>query len=72
MVMGIPPEMAEGQGTIQIIGSSIVSNHLFRDSASGAMCINMVISSMSLVGMRLDPTADDCHVPTHLEVTDSD
>ena len=72
IIASIPWEVAKDQDPIQMIGSSIVSTHLFRDSASGAMCIDLVMCSLSLVGMGLDPTADDNHVPTLQEVTDSD
>ena len=64
VLTGIPLELAEDQGPIQIVGSSMVSPHLFRDSALGAICIDMVTCSVSLVGMGLDPMMDDCHVPT--------
>ena len=63
MVASISTDMAKDQDSIQMIGSSMVSTCLFRDSASGAMCIDMVTCSMSLVGMGLDPTVDDHHVP---------
>ena len=72
VVTGIPQELAKDQGPIQMIGSSTISTHLFRDSASGVMCINMVTCAMSLVGVELDPMVDGWHVPTLWEVTDSD
>ena len=72
IVAGIPLVVAEDHDPIQMIGSSMVSAHLFRDSASGAMCIDLVTCSLSLVGMGLDPMVDDHHVPTLQEAMDSD
>ena len=63
IVASIHQEMAEDWDPIQMIGSIMVSTCLFRDSASGAMCINMVTCSMNVVSMGPDPTADDYHVP---------
>ena len=72
IVTGIPPELANDQDPIQMIWSSMVSACLFRDSASGTMCIDMVMCSMNLVGMGLDHTADGHYIPTLQEVTDLD
>ena len=72
IVASIPLKEAKDQGSIQIIGSFMVSAHLFRDLASGAMCITLVMSSLSLVAVGLDPMADDHHVPTIQEVMDLD
>ena len=72
VVAGSSLELAKDQGPIQMIGSSTISTCLFRDSASGAMCIDMVTCSMSLAGMALYPQVDGCHIPTLWEVTDLD
>ena len=57
---------------IQIIGSSMLSAHLLRDVASGAMCINLITCSLSVVDMGLNCMADDCPTPAPEEVMDSD
>ena len=72
IVASIPPEVTKDQDPMQMIGSSMVSTHLFRDSASGTMCIDLVTCSLSLVGVGLDSMVDDHHVPTLQEVTDMD
>ena len=72
VVTGIPPELAEDQGPIQMVGSSMLSTQLFRDATSGAICIDMVTCSMSLVCIGLNPMADDHHIPTPQEATDLD
>ena len=54
-----------------MIGSSMMFAHLVRDLTSGAMCIDMVMCSMNLVGMDLNPMVDDCHDPALQEATDS-
>ena len=50
----------------------MISTHLFRDAASGAMCIDRVTYSKRLVGVGLDPMADGHHVPTLQEAIDLD
>ena len=72
VVTGVPPELAEDQGPIQMVGSSMLSAQLFRDTTSEATCIGMVTCSMNLVGMGHNPTMDDCHIPALQEATDSD
>ena len=72
VVAGITPELVEDQGPIQMVGFSMLSAQLFQDAASGAMCIDMVACSMSMVGMGLNPMADDHHIPTLGEATDLD
>ena len=72
VVTCIPPELAKSQGPIQMIGSSMMSAHMVRDLTSGAMCIDMVVCSMNLVGMGLNPRVDDHHNPTLQEATDLD
>ena len=72
IVTGIPLELAEDQSPIQMIGSSMMSAYLVRDLTLGAICIDMVTCSMNLMGMGLNPTADDHHVPTLWEATHSD
>ena len=63
IVSRIPLEEAGDLDPIQMIGSSMVSTCLFRDLAWGAMCINVIMYSLSVVGMGLDPTVADCHAP---------
>ena len=70
IVTGFPLEEAEDQDPIQLIGSSTVSAHLFRNLVSGAMCIDVITCSLSVVGMGLDPMAVDHHVPTLEDITD--
>ena len=72
VVAGIPSELAEDQGPIQMVGSSMLSGHLFQDATSGTMCIDMVTCSVSLVVVGLNPMADECHIPTLWEATDLD
>ena len=55
IVTGIPLEEAKGQDPIQMMGSSMVLGHHIRDLVSGVMCIDLVMCSLSLVGIELDP-----------------
>ena len=55
-----------------MVGSSMLSMQLFWDVTSGAMCIDMMMCSMNLVGMALIPMVDDHPIPALLEETDSD
>ena len=49
------PDLAEDQSPIQMVGSSMFSTSLFQYVTSTAMCINMVICLMNLVGMGIAP-----------------
>ena len=48
------------------------STWLFQDETSGAMCIDMVMCSMNLVGVGFIPMADDHSIPTLLDEIDLD
>ena len=70
--MGIPPEMAEEQGPIWMVGSTMFSTQLFQDSVLGATYIDMVTCSMSLVDMGFTPLAVDHSMPALLGEEDMD
>ena len=53
-----------------MLGSSKVSSHLIRGSLSGAMCIDLVMCSLSLVGIGLNPTVVYHHVPALKDAMD--
>ena len=72
VVAGIPLGLTKDQSLIQMIGSSIMSACLARDSTSGVMCIDMVMCAMSLLGMGLDLTVDGHHIPALQEASDLD
>ena len=72
VVAGIPLELAKDQGPIQMVVYTMLSVWLFQDATSGAMCIDMVMCSMNLVGMGIVPPVDDHPIPTLLEEADSD
>ena len=55
MVKGIPPEQAEGQDPLLLMGSSLLSTHLLLDLLSGSTYVNMVASSLSLVSGNPSP-----------------
>ena len=63
-VTGVPPELAEEQDPIWMVGSIMFFTSLFQDVVSGAMYIDMLTCSMSLVCMGFIPSAFDCSVPT--------
>ena len=71
VVTGIPPELAEDQSPIEMVGSTMFSAWLFQDVTSWSMCINMVTCSMNLVGIGIVHPADDHLIPA-LENEDSD
>ena len=62
VVAGVPLRLAKDQGHIQMMGSYMLSAWLFWDATLGAMCIDMVMCSMSLVDIGLYPMEDDSHV----------
>ena len=53
--MGVPPELAEEQDPIRMVGSTMFSTWIFQDSMSGATYIDMVAYSMSLLAWGLLP-----------------
>ena len=63
VVTGIPPELAEEQSPIQMVGSTMHSAQLFQSTTSGAMCIDMITCSMNLVDLGTVPPADNCPIP---------
>ena len=42
------------------MGHSMMTTHMFRHPASGAMYIDILMCTLSVVAMGLDPTVDDC------------
>ena len=72
MLTGIPPEVAEDQGPIQIVGSTMLCTQLFQNATSRAMCIDMVTCLMNLVGMGIVLPVDDSSIPTLQDEADSD
>ena len=64
VVKGVPPELAEEQDPIRMVGSIMFSAWLLQDSVSGATYINMVTCSMSLVDWGVTPSVVDCSMPT--------
>ena len=73
-VMSIPQGLAKEQGPIWIAESTMFPAQLLQDSLSGATYTDMMTCSMSLVGLGVTPSADDCSMPTFMgeEDTDSD
>ena len=55
VVSGTVPELADVQGPIQMVGSSMLSTWLFMDATSGVIHIDMVMCSMDLVGVGYIP-----------------
>ena len=73
MLEGIPPEEVRDQDPLLVMGSSLVSTHLFMDPLSGSMYIDMVACPLSLVSLDPSPMAvGDCLVPAPEDTTDSD
>ena len=71
-VMGIPPELAEEQGPIQVVGSAMFSDRLVQDMISGSTYIDVITCSMSLVGLGVTPLVGDHSMPTFLGEEDKD
>ena len=69
--MGILLELAEEQGPIQIVGSTMFSTRLIQDTVSGSTYINMLTCSMSLVGLGVTPSVGDCSMPALLGEEDT-
>ena len=65
-VAGIPPELSEEQGMIQVVGSVMFSARLVQDMISGSTYIDMMTCSMSLVGLGVTPSVGDHSMPTLL------
>ena len=65
-VRGIPLELAKEQGPIWIVGSTMFSARLIQDTVSGSTYIDMMTCSVSLVGLGVTPSVDDCSMPTLL------
>ena len=73
VVMGVPPELADGQSPIQVTGYTTFSVRLLQDEALGVMYINMMACAMSLVGLAVTLSATDPTISTLLgEEDDSD
>ena len=71
-VMGIPLELAEEQGLIWIVGSTMFSTRLIQDGVSGSTYIDMMTSSMSLVGLGFTLSVGDHSMPALLGEEDMD
>ena len=72
VVTGIHQELVEDQDPIEMVGSTMFSAQLFQDATCGAMCIDMVMCSMNLVGIGSIPMVGDHSIPALLDETDSD
>ena len=72
--MGVLPELVEELDPIRLVGSTMFSAWLLQDSMLGAIYINIVTCSMSLVGLGVTPLVVDHSMPALLaeEDTDSD
>ena len=71
--MGVPPELAERQGPIQMTGLTMFSaSRLQQDKASGATYIDVVTCTVSWVCLAFTPLVADHSMPALLgEGTDS-
>ena len=72
VVTGIPPELAEVQDLIWVVASTLFSARLFQDAVSGAMYIDMMTCSMSLVGLGVTPSVGGHSMPAILGEEDMD
>ena len=55
-----------------MVGSTMFFARLIQDVVSGVTYIDMVISSMSLVGLGVPPSLSDCSMPVLLGEEDTD
>ena len=70
--MGVPPELAKEQDPIRMMVSMMFSAQLLQDSVSGATYIDMVICSLSLVGLVVTPSVFDHSMPALQGEVDTD
>ena len=69
---GHPSRFSQGTGPHMGSGVTLFSARLFQDAVSGAMYINMMTCSRSLVGLGVTPLVGDHSMPTFLGEEDMD
>ena len=72
VIIGILDEEAEDQDPFEVVGSSMMTAHLFRHPSSDKMYIDLLTCTMRVVDLGLSPTAEDCPTLTLEEMPDSD